>query len=329
MEQKTLFVPLGAPQSRWKSFLIGWGIQINIVAAILLLNIIFPKQVERLRKYAVTALVAPVEPVIAEAQPRNARLHVRIRPDSALTTVQTITTPKLVVPLPAHSVKRPEPEVKAPEISVEARVPNLPRVSNALPTNVVATNTFSQPNNTVPTTTRPAAQVQTGGFGDPNGVRAKGDKEHAVNIASQGNFGLPAGSGFGNGLGASKGSPGVGIVGNGVVQSSGFDSRPIAPTRRVEVTVTASSSVPEIISKPRPNYTEEGRRAKVEGEVRLEVLFATTGKAHVVKVLQGLGYGLDEQAVRAAEQIKFKPAQHDGEPIDSTFVVHIIFELAS
>jgi TonB family protein len=46
-------------------------------------------------------------------------------------------------------------------------------------------------------------------------------------------------------------------------------------------------------------------------------------------VLQGLGYGLDEQAVRAAEQIKFKPAQHEGQPVDSTFVVHIIFELAS
>jgi hypothetical protein len=46
-------------------------------------------------------------------------------------------------------------------------------------------------------------------------------------------------------------------------------------------------------------------------------------------VLQGLGYGLDEQAVKAAEQIKFKPALHEGQPIDSMALVHIIFELIS
>jgi len=45
--------------------------------------------------------------------------------------------------------------------------------------------------------------------------------------------------------------------------------------------------------------------------------------------LQGLGYGLDEQAVKAAEQIKFKPALHEGRPVDSTAVVHIVFQLAS
>jgi len=42
-----------------------------------------------------------------------------------------------------------------------------------------------------------------------------------------------------------------------------------------------------------------------------------------------LGYGLDEQAVKAAEQIKFKPALHDGQPTDATAMVHIIFELTS
>jgi TonB family protein len=59
------------------------------------------------------------------------------------------------------------------------------------------------------------------------------------------------------------------------------------------------------------------------------VLFRASGQVHVIRVLQGLGYGLDEQAVRAAEQIKFKPALHAGQPVDSTAVVHIIFQLAS
>jgi len=59
------------------------------------------------------------------------------------------------------------------------------------------------------------------------------------------------------------------------------------------------------------------------------VLFRSDGRVHVIRVLQGLGYGLDEQAVKAAEQIKFKPALHEGQPIDSTALVHIIFELIS
>ena len=68
---------------------------------------------------------------------------------------------------------------------------------------------------------------------------------------------------------------------------------------------------------------------KINGEVRLEVLFKSDGQVHVIRVLQGLGYGLDEQAVKAAEQIKFKPALHEGQPIDSMAQVHIIFELIS
>jgi TonB family protein len=63
--------------------------------------------------------------------------------------------------------------------------------------------------------------------------------------------------------------------------------------------------------------------------VSLEVLFASDGQIHVIRVVQGLGYGLDEQAVKAAEQIKFKPALREGQPIDSRAQVHIIFELIS
>ncbi len=49
----------------------------------------------------------------------------------------------------------------------------------------------------------------------------------------------------------------------------------------------------------------------------------------MLKVVQGLGHGLDEQAMHAAEKIKFKPAEHDGQQIDSEATVHMIFELAS
>jgi TonB family protein len=67
----------------------------------------------------------------------------------------------------------------------------------------------------------------------------------------------------------------------------------------------------------------------VSTEVTLEVTFTAAGQVPVVRVVRGLGYGLDEQAIRAAQQIRFKPAQLGGPPIDSRAVVHIIFQLAS
>jgi len=62
--------------------------------------------------------------------------------------------------------------------------------------------------------------------------------------------------------------------------------------------------------------------------VLLEVVLEASGKIRVLKVVRGLGHGLDDAAVRAAEQIRFKPAMRDGQPSDSTAVLHIIFQIA-
>jgi TonB family protein len=58
------------------------------------------------------------------------------------------------------------------------------------------------------------------------------------------------------------------------------------------------------------------------------VVLEASGSLHVVRVMRGLGHGLDDNAVKAAEQIHFKPAMRDGQPTDSTVVLHIIFQLA-
>jgi TonB family protein len=84
----------------------------------------------------------------------------------------------------------------------------------------------------------------------------------------------------------------------------------------------------EILSKPRPAYTDEARQLKVEGEVLVEVMFTAGGQLQVRRVVRGLGHGLDESALRAAQQIRFRPAQRDGAPYDSLALVHIVFELA-
>ena len=100
------------------------------------------------------------------------------------------------------------------------------------------------------------------------------------------------------------------------------------PARTARSSIAAAADSVEILSKPRPEYTEEGRRMRIEGEVVLEVLFARSGDASVLRVVKGLGHGLDENAIAAARGIRFRPAQHEGAAVDSSAVVHIVFQLA-
>ena len=101
-----------------------------------------------------------------------------------------------------------------------------------------------------------------------------------------------------------------------------------AGTRKPEVPAPLAIKPVEILSKPTPAYTEEARRLRKEGEVLLEVVFTAAGEVQVLRVLQGLGYGLDESAVQAAKKVRFRPAQRDGQPVDSTAKLHILFQLA-
>jgi len=309
--ESLMLAPLSTQPSRWKSLFTGWGIQIVIVGFVLALNTLFPAAIPQAKKFVYTSLIAP-EPVIRASQPINPHLQVKVRPTPI--PVETPVVAKLIVSPQVRKTR--EPEIKAPEIQLSTALPKLP---NAPQAQIVATNTFATPTDAMPTTTKPAAQVQTGGFGDPNGIPATG--------SSHGNIAVKGNPGFGNGSGGAKGTPGVGIVGNGTVQASGFDRQAAMP---VKIAALNESAIPvEIISKPKPLYTEEGRKRGIEGEVRLEVEFRADGRVDVIRVLQGLGFGLDEQALRCAEQITFKPAQHGGRAIDSTAVVHIVFELAS
>ena len=84
----------------------------------------------------------------------------------------------------------------------------------------------------------------------------------------------------------------------------------------------------EIVSKPRPLYAEEARRLHVEGEVVLEAVFRATGEITVIRVVSGLGHGLDERAIEAANGIHFRPAAVNGIPKDTIAKVIITFQLA-
>ena len=333
--EHSLFNPLPGQPPRSKYFAAGWSLQLLLVAALLALNAVLPKSQPPARRYVLTTLVHYQPELPTAAQPARPRLHLTEAVE--LPVLKSSLIAKAVVPPP---VRKPETaDIKVPQIKMESRLPQLP---TATPSKVVALDTFSSGSSAKPTTARPALAVQTGGFGDPEGVSPHSSATPAaVSMAAAGAFDLPSGSGRGNGLGG----PTSGVVasagfGNGVatgarrnegpVQKAGFDAvYASSEGHKPAATLEATSTPVAILYKPKPAYTEEGRKQGIDGEVRLEVLFSAAGQVHVIRVLQGLGHGLDEQAVRAAEQIRFKPALHAGQPVDSTAVVHIIFQLAS
>jgi TonB family protein len=115
----------------------------------------------------------------------------------------------------------------------------------------------------------------------------------------------------------------------GTVRESGFGEEAAAkPKRERERPVGALDSEVEILSKPKPVYTDEARALKLEGDVVLDVTFEASGRVAVLGVAQGLGHGLDEAAIEAAKKIQFIPARRDGSAVDHEAKLRVVFRLA-
>ena len=121
------------------------------------------------------------------------------------------------------------------------------------------------------------------------------------------------GSGSGGGVGVGHG-PGIGAgsgggIGGGVYKVGGGISAPTA------------------ISAPDPDYTEEARRAKKQGTCVLWLIVDSSGHPRDIRVVRGLGFGLDAKALEAVKQWKFQPALKDGRPVDVQISVQVEFHL--
>ncbi|HKO47911.1 MAG TPA: TonB family protein [Polyangiaceae bacterium] len=84
---------------------------------------------------------------------------------------------------------------------------------------------------------------------------------------------------------------------------------------------------PKPISTPQPGYTDDALAAAVEGKVRVQLTVDETGKVVDVKLIAGLGHGLDEAALAAARRATFEPALHCGKPTRATFTISMRFKL--
>jgi TonB family protein len=92
-----------------------------------------------------------------------------------------------------------------------------------------------------------------------------------------------------------------------------------------EKSVRKPITLPRIYKIPHPGYPLEALRYRVEGAVRLEVLFGSDGAIQYALVVRGIGFGLDEEALKAARGIEFKPGEAGGQPVSMWMGVDILF----
>jgi protein TonB len=135
---------------------------------------------------------------------------------------------------------------------------------------------------------------------------------NAAPSASQGS-GNGGGAGTGSGTGTGEGTgPGIGPGSGG-----GTGGGPYRPGSGVVA--------PELTYEVKPEYTEEARRRNVTGEVLLEIVVRSDGRVGTVRLVQGLGSGLDQRAIDAVRQWRFSPARRLGTPVDVLVEVAVEF----
>jgi len=331
----------------WQTMATSYGIELAFILLLVNIGLLFPEKLTVKTSYHLTAVMPLTghEPKPLP-KPKPQLVHAKLLPAAP------VAQPHLVVPREIRVAQpRPEPEPEAPKVVVNNfQTPQLKQISGGARPQLIHTGEFSTGSSATPTLNVPVQKVQTGGFGDPNGLKGEGKPNAHLVAAATGSFDMPQGPGNGNGTGGAKGlkgtvasagfGNGVAIGGNGdgwsngrgnaAIATGGFGQQELShgtPKPQLADSGPPTNAV-EITYKPNPVYTDEARQLRLEGEVLLEVSFGANGQLHVNRIVRGLGHGLDEAAIAAANKMRFKPALRNGQPVDSTAVVHVVFQLA-
>jgi TonB family protein len=344
-------LPDGKP--RWNRIGVSAMVQVVLIGFVLLVPLLYPEKIRTALHMEIVQLAQPTIEIPVAPPPPPPK---KIRPTPPAPKPEVVEPVKLNPQQPhifvTQKVVQPKiekVETKAPELNPVLQAANINTDTNQpkRPREEVKMNNLNSGSAAPATVVAPVNKVQTGGFGDPNGVPGNGDPKKSTNINRLGSPALPGGPGYGNGTGGDKGIRGTVAstgFGNGTanppqgggkkggsVQASGFGDQSVvadAPRKKADAVASGTGSV-TILDKPRPEYTAEGRSLKLEGDVVLDLVFLANGTVHVNRVISGLGHGLDEAAIRAAQQIKFKPAKQDNQPVDFPARVRIEFHMAS
>ena len=314
---------------------------------IVLIAIYLGSQVKKLvaHKYEETVLILPTTP---PPPPK-----IKIEPPK----ITIPDPPKIEVKLEQPKIQMPkiEPKPEPKPVEMEAKV-NMPAIKTAKPSVVLApqpkaalTAAMPAQNNLAKPSTAPVH------LGDTFGVTPNPNATRPATVAAVGNpyggmqgpavapHGVVGSTGIGNGVKsgsnagmvgkvASAGLPGgTGTANTGItgkVASAGIPTAVIASAPVQQATAAPAMTSIEVLSKPPVQYTSEARQLHIEGDVVLSVTFTAAGQVVVKAVTRGLGHGLDEEARRVAQQIRFRPATKNGQAIDSTTTIRITFQLA-
>jgi TonB family protein len=145
---------------------------------------------------------------------------------------------------------------------------------------------------------------------DREGVIAKGrDTGDSQGAGAGGGAGTGQGTGNGEGLGSGIGDGSGGGTGGG----------PFRPGSGIEP--------PRLLREVKAEYTDDGRRRGITGDVMLEIVVRRDGSVGDVTLVKGLGAGLDQRAIAAVRQWRFTPARRRGEPVDVIVEVAVEFTL--
>jgi TonB family protein len=297
-------------------------------------------------RYEETLLIIPAKPKPPEPKPK-------------MPPPPKIEPPKPVVvkyEAPKINIPRPEPKPEKPlQMEVKLAVPTIKDTKPSVilapqPKVALAPAAMPAQDNKVKPSTAPVHLGQT--FGVVPNPNAKGPATVAAIGNEYGNMrgpaiaphGVPGSTGIGDGIkfGNNNGRPGARVASVAVpsttaavpsanvgkVAATGISTVPtaVAAVPRQEARVAATSL--EVLSKPQPEYTSEAKQLKVQGDVILRVTFTASGQVVVQGVVHGLGHGLDEEARRVAQQIRFRPATRNGQAVDMTTNITITFQLA-
>ena len=197
-----------------------------VVLMLLLINlgVIFPDHLQ-LKQYHLTSLI-PMPALKPEHIPVNKvkpQIKVKLLPPAPV-----FQQPKLVVPREVrHVAPVPEP-VEAPKVVMnQFAAPQLKPVSGGARPQLLHTGDFAG-SSVAPTVNAAVQKVQTGGFGDPNGLKGTGKEGAKLYAAQAGGFDMPVGPGQGNGSGGAKGIKGTiasADFGNGIATGGKGDGR--------------------------------------------------------------------------------------------------------
>lgn len=343
---------LPEPQGRLRSF--GVSMVTNVVVVLLLILFTAAVRHPSKVKYEATLIFAQTPP----PPPKPVVPKVKFIAPPQPPKLAELEPPKIQMPRPV-----PQPEMPKP-VHMDTPAPKLPPAppKAVAPPPQPKVGLFASPKPTEVANNKQAPSVKAGGFGDPLGAKTN-DKSTKTQVVAVGSFnnapgttatgagaarrgavsgtnfgsgvahgvagghdhGTVASAGFANGVIGGTGKPG----GRGTVTQTSFSNNIGKAPTQVAVNTSVPAFVPPIVlSEPHPEYTAEAAHLRIQGEVTLQVRFLATGQVEVLRVVNGLGHGLDEQAKHVAEHIRFKPAQKDGHPVDHTTLIHVTFQLA-